>query len=87
VTRYAIVRGARDQKEVEAYLPRNYRVVAEVPAWWYDHLVNPVAVWVIQGQDDHGWTLDGYVIPRLKSGLIGCEEIDLSHPVMKEVPV
>jgi hypothetical protein len=41
---------------------------------------------IIGGTDDHGWTLDKYVIPRLGSGLMCCDEIDLSHPVMMEVP-
>jgi hypothetical protein len=29
----------------------------------------------IAGHDDHGWTLDGYVIPRLASGLIFAKEV------------
>ena len=29
----------------------------------------------ITGTDDHGWTLDGYVIPRLASGMIVAEEV------------
>jgi hypothetical protein len=29
----------------------------------------------LSGNDDSGWTLSGYVIPRLASGLIGCEEV------------
>src|SRR5262249_58063121 len=35
---------------------------------------------VIKGRDHYGWTLDGYVIPCLGSGLMSVEEIDLSHP-------
>lgn len=41
---------------------------------------------VIEGRDDAGWTLEGYIIPRYWSGLMACEEIDLSHPVMRQVP-
>lgn len=41
---------------------------------------------LVEGRDDHGWTLDGYVLPRLASGLHPGHEIDLSHPVMKELP-
>jgi hypothetical protein len=41
---------------------------------------------VIQGEDNAGWTLDDYVIPRLASGLHFAKEIDLSHPIMKEIP-
>jgi hypothetical protein len=43
-------------------------------------------VTVIAGEDVAGWMLDDYVIPRLASGLIFANEIDLSHPIMKEVP-
>ena len=31
---------------------------------------------LIEGYDHAGWTLDGYVIPRLSSGLIFAKEID-----------
>lgn len=89
--RYAIVRGARDRKEAEAYLPGNYEVVHEFvtddprPS----HNEGPDArpnTFVIKGEDNAGWTLDDYVIPRYASGSISCEEIDLSHPIMKKVP-
>lgn len=30
---------------------------------------------LIEGYDDHGWTLDDYVIPRLASGLIVAKEV------------
>ena len=80
--RYAIVRNARTQHEAEAYLPANYSVIWE----GYEPSSATRLVWVIEGEDDHGWTLDGYVIPRYASGLICCEEIDLSHPIMKNVP-
>lgn len=93
--RYAIVRGARTRREAEAYLPDNYRVIHEDPACRYaeqqidgsvPELVRPLLVFVIEGEDAAGWTLDGYVIPRYRSGLLVAEEIDLSHPVMKEIP-
>ena len=48
---------------VKDYLPRNYsahRVFQGI---------------LIYGSDDHGWTLDGYVIPRLASGLIVAKEL------------
>lgn len=67
-TRYAIVTSdlgkAPDVELVARYLPSNYEAVqagAEV---------------FIFGQDSHGWTLDGYVIPRLRSGLIVALEIN-----------
>jgi hypothetical protein len=49
---------------VAAYLPANYWIARETGE----------AVYII-GTDNAGWTLDGYVIPRLASGLIFCEEI------------
>lgn len=89
-TRYALVRGARSRREAEAYLPDNYRVVHETtdpdPLARRTASVASAPMFVIEGRDSHGWTLDGYVAPRYASGLIWVEEIDLSHPLMKEVP-
>ena len=82
--RYAIVRNARSRREAEAYLPGNYRVIAGVGGYQM-HDNKPEDVYVIQGEDGAGWTLDDYVIPRYASGLIQCEEIDLSHPIMKQI--
>ena len=48
---------------IEALLPNNYDVEQVGEGW------------VIIGEDDAGWTLDGYVIPRLASGLIFAVEI------------
>jgi hypothetical protein len=64
MTRTAIVanRGA-SVKQVSAYLPSNY-TATEV-----DGSV------VISGKDSAGWTLDGYVIPRLGSGMIVAVEV------------
>lgn len=53
-------------QEVSKYLPRNYYVTG-----WTDDLIR------IEGRDNAGWTLDGYVIPRLASGLITCREVEL----------
>lgn len=86
--RYAIVRNARSRREAEAYLPANYQVIHEseiVPPPWVAH--GPMPLFVIAGTDYAGWTMDDYLIPRYASGLITCEEIDLSHPIMREVPV
>lgn len=67
-TRYAAVyrssTGRPEESEVARYLPGNYRVMG----WSHEWVV-------IQGEDDHGWTLDDYVIPRLGSGLISAREI------------
>jgi hypothetical protein len=86
--RYAIITGARSRRELEAYLPDNYRVIHElVETVERRPSGNTLApVYVIQGKDDRGWTLDAYVKPRLASGLIYAEEIDLSHPTMKLIP-
>jgi hypothetical protein len=92
--RYAIVRNARSQREVEAYLPANYTVKGSVetgPGLYLGggnpHTLDrpPTYEFVIEGRDVAGWTLE-YVIPRLASGLIFADEIDLSHPIMKEIP-
>lgn len=63
-TRRAHVHSTRPH-EVAAYLPSNYEVV---------DLILPDIV-VIAGVDNAGWTLDGYVIPRLASGMIRAEEV------------
>ena len=53
-------------KTVADYLPNNYRVLGRT----LDHNGT-----VIVGVDDHGWTLNDYVIPRLGSAMIHCEEV------------
>jgi hypothetical protein len=93
--RYALVVGARSRREVEAYLPDGYEVIAEVGSDYAIRAFREIGpgdqpervVFVIRGEDFAGWTLDAYVIPRLGSGLINATEIDLSHPVMKCVPL
>ena len=66
--RYAAVLRSRSGRppasEVQAYLPANYRIrnVSD------DRIT-------IEGEDNAGWTLDGYVIPRLGSGWITAIEI------------
>lgn len=61
--RWAEVTPSASEKDVAQYLPKNYatRLVG-------DRLF-------IEGHDDHGWTLDGYVIPRLASALIATREV------------
>lgn len=53
-------------KDVAQYLPNNFTVLGRT-------LDNTRTI--IVGVDDHGWTLDKYVIPRLGSALIHCEEV------------
>ena len=55
-----------DHQQVAAYLPANYRVIGRT--------LNELGT-IIVGVDNHGWTLDAYVIPRLGSGLIHCDEV------------
>jgi hypothetical protein len=63
--RRAIISKRRDSAEqIARYLPDNYRVERE----------DDTHVWIV-GEDVAGWTLDGYVIPRLASGLIVAEEV------------
>lgn len=66
--RFAVVTGARRVEEVEAYLPGNYKVLD-------NRTVNGREIVLVSGSDDAGWTMGGYVQPRLASGLMGCEEI------------
>ena len=63
-TRIAVVRGQADKVEtIRRYLPGNYTAQA---------VGDDV---VIVGYDDAGWTMHGYVIPRLASGLHRAEEV------------
>jgi hypothetical protein len=86
--RYAMVRGLNITAEkVAAYLPRNYTVEGvALDRPFKDRPEYMESVVVIGGRDDHGWTLDRYVIPRLASGLMRADEIDLSHLVMAQLP-
>jgi hypothetical protein len=62
--RHAVIRGGHDKLEtVRRYLPSNYEADSDG------------ADIFIHGTDNAGWTLDGYVIPRLASGLYFAEEI------------
>lgn len=65
--RQAIVTGGLNVtlELVQQYLPSNYsaeRISGDI---------------VITGEDNHGWTLEGYVIPRLASGLIVVKEFKI----------
>ena len=62
--RMALVTSHVSEEVVGAYLPGNYSAIA---------LDNGEIL--VQGIDNAGWTLDGYVIPRLASGLITAREI------------
>lgn len=64
-TRYARVIGGLGASldTVRDYLPSNYTATEDADGI------------LISGKDSHGWTLDGYVIPRLGSGLIAAKEV------------
>lgn len=73
--RYAVVRGAESLAVIADYLPGNYHVLHKDP--------NGAGV-IVGGEDDHGWTLEDYVIPRLQSGLMQATEV---WPVFISEPV
>ncbi len=82
--RYAIIRGNHaTQEQVQDYLPSNYNVVHVDP--------NGQGV-LIAGEDDHGWTMDDYVLPRLASGLLPGQEVwplfvsDIDNGYRMDVP-
>jgi hypothetical protein len=63
--RTAIIKGNGITAErVAAYMPSNYDVVSH----------DETSV-MIQGQDNAGWTLDDYVLPRLASGCMFGTEV------------
>ena len=64
--RYALVTNADSRRQAEAYLPSNFEVIFEklVPADRVESSRRMKRVFVIAGEDNAGWTLDGYVIPR-----------------------
>lgn len=53
------------EKTVAAYLPANYKVT----------VVTPERIW-IAGEDNAGWTMQDYIIPRLASGIIYAREAE-----------
>ena len=66
--RRAVITHTADLEQVRRYLPRNY--TAEKA---------PMDSIIIEGYDVAGWTLDGYVIPRLASGLYFAQELDAEN--------
>ncbi len=77
--RYAIITGGASSLEhVRAYMPDNYKAQFDVH-FFADYGAEkpdyqPIQVITIEGEDSGSWTLDGYVIPRLASGLIFARE-------------
>lgn len=85
MTRYALITAKTDSElnAIRAYLPGNY--VARRAGTFEPHHDTVV----IRGEDDHGWTLNEYVIPRLASGLRFAREIDAEeyHLLMDEARI
>ena len=50
-------------REVSAYLPENYAALA-----------TDAGIWIFGDDDGGGWSLDGYVIPRLASHTLRATE-------------
>ena len=79
-TRFAVVlptsrkasHPARLLEEVQAYLPANFRAKLVAGAETFQ----PPRV-LIYGNDRAGWTMDGYVIPRLASGMLVARELEV----------
>ena len=61
--RYAIIEAETELSRVERFLPSNYTA---------QEVTEGI---LLTGTDSAGWTLDGYVIPRLASGLIFAREV------------
>jgi hypothetical protein len=78
ITRYAIVHNATSRSQAEAYLPGNYKIVKEL---WIGGGSKLTPVFVIAGEDNAGWTLTDYIIPRYASGSIQCEEVPRPEPL------
>lgn len=71
ITRTAII-ATPNVREVAQYLPRNYSAApCEAPHGF------PLGGQCVRvtGHDHAGWTLDGYVLPRLASGLLFGREV------------
>jgi hypothetical protein len=68
VKRWAVVHDQEEDtlKSIRDLLPANYMIV---------HVSQNGEGVLIAGEDDHGWTMDDYVIPRLGSGLIAAREV------------
>jgi hypothetical protein len=71
IRRALLTTGEQSIESVAAYLPSNF-IVRELLGSTPQR-----RRYAIEGVDQAGWTLDGYVIPRLASGLIFAREIDL----------
>jgi hypothetical protein len=79
--RRAAIRTNYDRAEtalaaIAAYMPGNYDVIEA-------RFEQDGIGWVvfIEGEDNAGWTLDDYVLPRLASGFYFGREVDATVPI------
>jgi len=71
--RYAYVRGADNEKHLTAYIEPRYEIIGRIDGSF-----------IIAGEDQAGWTLDEYYIPRIgSSGVMGVEEITEDNPIFE----
>lgn len=69
--RFAYVRGADNEKHLNAYIEGGYEIIGRVDE-----------AFIIAGEDNAGWTLQEYYIPRIgSSGVMGAEEITEDNPI------
>jgi len=77
--RKAHVRNVQSKQQLEAYLPENYRIVKKVAnERIFDVALNgdrDVSTYLIEGHDEKGWNLHGYVTQRLQSGMMYVTEV------------
>ena len=59
---------------IAAYLPANYHIARGTVRDPIDPTLTRLGT-LIEGVDNAGWTLDGYVLPRLASGLYFGREV------------
>jgi hypothetical protein len=73
-TERSVVRERNKLIQVQSALPHNYIARLDT-ASYIDGRTGGQPVIIIEGVDDAGWTLDGYVIPRLATALIIATEV------------
>lgn len=66
---------ADNAEQIARYLPDNYKIRGETDEFF-----------VIEGEDNAGWTMDAYVLPRLASGLVWGQEIDEDEAAKLVIP-
>jgi hypothetical protein len=72
--KHAVILNANaTERQVAAYLPRGWEV--------YRSAENFI---MIRGEEVAGWTLDGYILPRLSSGLITAKEVRLGERPIRD---